>query len=195
VIRIGREEEGDRQTDSLRVRTSALQKGSQVATKGGTFSNCPYRGAPEPFDSDTPGLNVNPSLPLPSCRNLNPNWKIHPKTLLKQKLIYHFAPHKKDLHIYNLILPTKALFPSNVIVNLWYCKPPSLIQSGRSSIFFHCYVLLVYFIPIIATRNMKVLLKISPRSMCSYSSKTWSQFKGSVSGHFSTTGSSQVSSF
>ena len=118
VIRIGKDEE--KVTDSLRVRTSVPQKGSQVATKGRTFSNCP---------EGSPALSVSWALwfwhtrlecqppPWPSCRNPNPNWKIHPKTLLKQKLIYHFAPQKKDLHIYNLILQRKLFsHPTSLLI-------------------------------------------------------------------------------
>ena len=94
----------------------------QTVPRGLLLSLCP-----EPFDSDTPGLNVKPP-PWPSCRNPNPNWKIHPKTLLKQKLIYHFAPQKKRFTHLQLNSSTKAFFPSNIIVNLWSIVNPHSIR-------------------------------------------------------------------
>ena len=175
VIRIGKDEE--KVTDSLRVRTSVPQKGSQVATKGRTFSNCP---------EGSPALSVSWALwfwhtrlecqppPWPSCRNPNPNWKIHPKTLLKQKLIYHFAPQKKRFTHLQLNSSTKAFFPSNIIVNLWSIVNPHSIRkvshifsSLRSPSLLHSN-----------RRETLIYLKyLRAQWARSYSSQTWSALR------------------
>jgi len=119
VIRIGRGYSGDRQT---REGTSAPQKDLKLPQKAELFQTVPASQGllstllcPEPFDSDTLGLNVNP----PSCRNRSPKLK-NPskKSLLKQKLIHHFcSTPKKDLHIYNLILQRKLFFhPTSLLI-------------------------------------------------------------------------------
>jgi len=71
---------------------------------------------PEPFDSDTLGLNVNP----PSCRNRspkleNPSQKKFIEAEAYSSFLLH--PKKRFTHL-QLNSPTKALFPSNVIVDL-----------------------------------------------------------------------------
>ena len=72
MIRIGRGYSGDRQT---REGTSGPQKDLKLPQKAELFQTVPASQGllstllcPEPFDSDTLGLNVNP----PSCRNRSP---------------------------------------------------------------------------------------------------------------------------
>ena len=162
VIRIGREEEGET-TDGqlLRVRTlSASTERISSCHKRPNFFKL-SRGVSCSLCVLSPLILTHQAWmstpPLAQLSKPEPKLENPSKNFIEAEAYLSFcSTHKKDLHIYNLILQRKLFFPSNVIVNLWYCKPPSLIQSGRSSILFHRYVLLVYFIPIVATRNIKV---------------------------------------
>jgi len=125
----------------------------QTVLRAGARLHCP-----EPFDSDTLGLNVNPPYPTPFAQLSKPEPKLEnpSKNFIEAEAYLSFcSTHKKDLHIYNLILQRKLFFHPTSLLIYDIVNPP-LIQFGRSSIFFHRYVLLVYFIPIVATRNIKV---------------------------------------
>ena len=158
MIRIGKDEE--KVTDSLRVRTSVPQKGSQVATKGRTFSNCP---------EGSPALSVSWALwfwhtrlecqPTQLSKPEPQTGKSIQKKFIEAEAYLSFLlhPKKRFTHL-QLNSPTKALFPSNVIVDLWSCKS-SFNPEGLA--FFNRYVLLVYFTRI--PRYM-IYLKTSPGS-------------------------------
>lgn len=88
----------------------------QTVLRAGARLHCP-----EPFDSDTLGLNVNPPYPTPFAQLSKPEPKLEnpSKNFIEAEAYLSFcSTHKKDLHIYNLILQRKLFFPSNVIVNL-----------------------------------------------------------------------------
>jgi len=191
VIRIGRGYSGDRQT---REGTSVPQKDLKLPQKAELFQTVPASQGllstllcPEPFDSDTLGLNVNPtqlSKPEPQTG------KSIKKKFIEAEAYSSFLlhPKKRFTHL-QLNSPTKALFPSNVIVDLWSCKS-SFNPEGLA--FFNRYVLLVYFTRI---PRYKIYLKYLPAQQKLFIFL----FKpdppsGSVSGHFSTTGS-HISSF
>ena len=95
----------------------------------------------------------------PAVETGAPNWKIHPKKFIEAEAYLSFLlhPKKRFTHL-QLNSPTKALFPSNVIVDLWSCKS-SFNPEGLA--FFNRYVLLVYFTRI--PRYM-IYLKTSPGS-------------------------------
>ena len=160
MIRIGRGYFG-RQTDAGRNVCSTER--SQVATKGGTFSNSPCQ----------PGSSLHPAVSWAlwfwhtrlECQPTQLS-KPEPQTgkSIQKKFIeaeayssFLLHPKKRFTHL-QLNSPTKALFPSNVIVDLWSCKS-SFNPEGLA--FFNRYVLLVYFTRI--PRYM-IYLKTSPGS-------------------------------
>ena len=119
VIRIGKDEE--KVTDSLRVRTSVPQKGSQVATKGRTFSNCP-EGSPALSVSWAlwfwhTRLECQPPPPGPAVETRTQTGKSIQKLYWSRSLFIILLHKKKDLHIYNLILQRKLFsHPTSLLI-------------------------------------------------------------------------------
>jgi len=159
VIRIGRGYSGDRQT---REGTSVPQKDLKLPQKAELFQTVPARVFSPPCCVLSPLILTHSAWMSthPAVETGAPNWKIHPKKgYWSRSLFIIFAPpQKKRFTHLQLNSPTKALFPSNVIVDLWSCKS-SFNPEGLA--FFNRYVLLVYFTRI--PRYM-IYLKTSPGS-------------------------------
>ena len=173
VIRIGKDEE--KVTDSLRVRTSVPQKGSQVATKGRTFSNCP---------EGSPALSVSWALwfwhtrlecqPTQLSKPEPQTGKSIQKKFIEAEAYLSFCSTKKRFTHLQLNSSTKAFFPSNIIVNLWSIVNPHSIRkvshifsSLRSPSLLHSN-----------RRETLIYLKyLRAQWARSYSSQTWSAFR------------------
>ena len=176
VIRIGKDEE--KVTDSLRVRTSVPQKGSQVATKGRTFSNCP-EGSPALSVSWAlwfwhTRLECQPPPPGPAVETRTQTGKSIQKLYWSRSLFIILLHKKKRFTHLQLNSSTKAFFPSNIIVNLWSIVNPHSIRkvshifsSLRSPSLLHSN-----------RRETLIYLKyLRAQWARSYSSQTWSALR------------------
>ena len=141
----------------------------QTVPRGLLLSLCP-----EPFDSDTPGLNVNPP-PLAQLSKPEPKLENPSKNFIEAEAYLSFCSTKKRFTHLQLNSSTKAFFPSNIIVNLWSIVNPHSIRkvshifsSLRSPSLLHSN-----------RRETLIYLKYlqSAQWARSYSSQTWSALR------------------
>ena len=140
----------------------------QTVPRGLLLSLCP-----EPFDSDTPGLNVNPP-PGPAVETRTQTGKSLQKLYWSRSLFIILLHKKKRFTHLQLNSSTKAFFPSNIIVNLWSIVNPHSIRkvshifsSLRSPSLLHSN-----------RRETLIYLKyLRAQWARSYSSQTWSALR------------------